>query len=223
MLNRTREIISKFLFNTQVKFEYPITAISTPTKSLIAFIDLEKIGENAENFKNPFGIIKTDVLLRIIDKIPNSDVKFEETDIVISNDRITQKIRKSPANIFLNVKKEAIDMIETSFHCNNEIDLSSEDLKDILDRAKLLGHDTLIIKKDLIITGRENGTELEDEAQTKIETKSDGEVKLSIANLNAVPTIDYKIKIFTNGDIRAVLMYPVDYPEVKVAVTEKLD
>ena len=39
---KTREIFKNFLINPQVKFEYPVTAIATPTKSMIVLVDLQK-------------------------------------------------------------------------------------------------------------------------------------------------------------------------------------
>jgi hypothetical protein len=104
----------------------------------------------------------------------------------------------------------------------NELAIDSSTLKDILSRAKLLGHDTLIIKEGKIVTGRENGTELEDESETIIETQGKGELKLNIIDLLKLPVLDYNIKIYTGNDIVLAVMYPLDYPEVKIVVSEKL-
>jgi len=222
MNSKTREILKSFLVNPQVKFEYPVTAIGTPTKSTIILIDLEKLDEDAANYEKPFGIIKTDVLLNVIDSIPDCEISHTDSDIIIKNDNVEQKIRKSPASIFMEIKKEAIKQVEEGFDVINSLQLSSEILKDILGRAKLLGHDTFIIKQNEIITGRENGNELEDESKTKISTEKDGEIKLNINDLLKLPTIDYNCKVYTNGDIKLIVLYPIDYPEVKVILTEKI-
>jgi len=218
----TRKILKSFLVNPQVKFEYPITAVATPTKSIIVLINLEQLGESEEDFKEPFGIIKTDVLLNVIDNIKDAEIEMTESDIIIKNDRVKQKIRKSPPNIFMEIKKESIKVVEETFNVINELIVTDELLKDILTRAKLLGHDTFIIKENKIVTGRENGTELEDESETIIETEKDGEIKLNINDLIKLPIIDYKVKVYTNGDIKLVVLYPLDHDEVKVVVSEKL-
>ena len=219
---KTREIFKNFLINPQVKFEYPVTAIATPTKSMIVLVDLQKSGELEEDFKEPFGIIKTDVLLNVIDLFNDPEIDLTGSDIVIKSEKSKQKIRKSPASIFMNVNKEAIKIVESDFEKINELAIDSSTLKDILSRAKLLGHDTLIIKEGKIVTGRENGTELEDESETIIETQGKGELKLNIIDLLKLPVLDYNIKIYTGNDIILAVMYPLDYPEVRIVVSEKL-
>ena len=94
MNSKTRENLKSFLVNPQVKFEYPVTAIGTPTKSTIILIDLEKLDENAANNEKPFGIIKTDVLLNVINSIPDCEISHTDSDIIIKNDNVEQKIRK---------------------------------------------------------------------------------------------------------------------------------
>jgi hypothetical protein len=220
--DRTRKILGNFLINSQVKFEYPITAISTPTKSMIVLVNLEELNEDENDFNPSFGIVKTDVLLSILNSIEDADIDMTDTDIIIKNDKVKQKIRKSPSNIFMDIKKESAKLVEETFDIINEVDISEEVLKDILTRAKLLGHDVLIIKENKIVTGRENGTELEDESETKVETSSNGEIKLNIVDILKLPILDYKFKVFTNEDIKLVIAYPIDYPEVKVILSEKL-
>jgi len=219
---RTRTLMKMFLFNPQVKFEYPITAISNQTKSLIAFIDLSKTGEEAEDFENPFGIIKTDVLLNVIDNIDEPEIEIDETDIIISNDKIKQKIRKSPANIFIDVNKDSLGLVENTFDLIGEVQISEEEFKDILKRAKILGHDTMVIEKDKIITGKENGNELEDESEIKIENDMNDKIVLNLNEVLKLPMIDYKFKFFTNGDIKLGIIYPIDFPEVKIVISEKI-
>jgi len=219
---KSREVIKKFLVNPSVKFEFPVTAIATPTKSIIALINLAELGENEENYKESFGIFKTDVLLNIINSIEDAEIEITESDIVIKNDIVTQKIRKSPANIFMNIKKDSINVVENSFDNINELLLTEELLKDILKRAKILGHTILKIEDNKIITGRENGTELEDETITKVETEKNGEIVLNISDILKLPVIDYKVKIYTNGEIKLAVFYPLDYNEVKVVVSEKI-
>jgi len=220
--DRTRKILKAFLVNPQVKFEYPVTAISTPTKSLIALINMEQLDEEEKDYNPSFGIIKTDVLLNILDSIEGADIEMTNTDIVIKNDKVKQKIRKSPANIFMEIKKESVNLVENTFDVINELTLDEETLEDILRRAKLLGHDTLIIQENKIITGRKNGNELEDESETFVQTEKDGKIILNIIDVLKLPLIDYKVKVFTNKDISLVIMYPMDYPEVKVILSEKL-
>jgi len=223
MINaKSRETIRKFLVNPSVKFEYPVTAIATPTKSIIVLIDLEKLGEKEENYEKSFGIFKTDVLLNVISSIEDAEIEINESDIVIKNDIVTQKIRKSPKDIFMNIKKNSINVVENSFDNINELLLTEELLKDILKRAKILGHTVLKIEDNKIITGRENGTELEDETITKIETEKDGKIVLNISDILKLPVIDYKVKIYTNGEIKLAVLYPLDYNEVKVVVSEKI-
>jgi hypothetical protein len=220
---KTRKILGGFLINPQVKFEYPVTAIATPTKSMIVLVDMEQLGENSEDFNPPFGIIKTDILLSVIDSIQDAEIEMTDSDIIIKNDTVKQKIRKSPANIFMEIKKESAKLVEDTFDVINEVDLSEEILGDILKRAKLLGHDTFVIKEGKIITGRENGNELEDESETIVSTNGNGEIKLNIIDILKIPVLDYKAKVYSNGDISLVILYPMDYPEVKVILSEKLN
>ena len=219
---RTRKILQGFLINPQVKFEYPITAISTPTKSMIVFINMKETGEKEEDFKEKFGIIKTDVLLSLLNNITDAEVISDNSNIIIKNDKIKQKIRKSPPNIFMDIRKESIDLVENTFKVINEFELSKDIFKNILSRAKLLGHDVLVIKENKIITGRENGKELEDESETLIETSNKGEIKLNIIDILKLPIIDYKFKIY-KGEVKLVIAYPKDFEEVKVVISERLN
>ena len=219
MLNeKTRMVLKGFLFNPQVKFEYPLTAISTSNKSIIAFIDMEELGE--EEFEE-FGIIKTDTLLNIIDTIEEPEIEMTDSDIVIKNERVTQKIRKAPTSIFMNINKGSLKMVEENFEKLNEITIDNVALQDILKRARILGHDTFIIDSNKIITGIQNGSELEDETITQFETNGEKEIKLNISDLLKLPKDDYEMIAYTNGDVKLMVVKP-SIPGVKVVISEKL-
>ena len=219
MLNeKTRQVLKGFLFNPQVKFEYPVTAISTPNKSIIAFIDMEKLGE--EDF-NPFGIIKTDVLLSVIDTIDDPEITFTDTDVEIKNDRVSQKIRKSPTEIFITINKESLKMVKENFEKVLEINMDEGTLDDILKRAKILGHDTFIFKENKVLTGVQNGSELEDETETSIASEGNGEIILNINDLYKLPKLGYNFKVYTDGDVKLLIANPA-IDGVEVVISEKL-
>jgi len=216
---KTREILKAFLINPQVKFTYPITTIMNIEKSVIAFIDMEALGE--DEFKE-YGIAKTDTLLALIDAIPNSEVEIGETDIVIKNEKTTQKFRKSPADLFLEAKTGVLKTIEESFDKTIELELDEKTLADTLKIAKLLGLDTLVLKDNKIITGRAVGDDLEDENVTEIEGSFNGEIKLNVNDIAKLPLMTYNIRVFTNGEHTVSFWESDKVAGVKVVISEKL-
>jgi len=216
---KTREILKAFLINPQVKFTYPITTIMNIEKSVIAFIDMEALGE--DEFKE-YGIAKTDTLLALIDAIPNSEVDIGETDIVIKNDKTTQKFRKSPADLFLEAKTAVLKTIEESFDKTIELELDEKTLADTLKIAKLLSLDTLVLKDNKIITGRAVGDDLEDENVTEIEGNFNGKIKLNVNDIAKLPLMTYHIRVFTNGEHTVSFWESDKVSGVKVVISEKL-
>jgi len=223
----TRTVIKSFLFNPAVKFQYPMTSILNAERSLIAFIDMEKLGE--EQFSD-FGIAKTDTLLSVIDAITESTVTIENDkdpeNITIKNSKTTQKIRKSSPDLFQEAKAETISMIRGSFDTVIEIDLMKEDLKDLVQISRMLSLDTLVLKDNKMVSGRASGNDMEDENITEIEGKFDsdnGSFKLDLTNLAKLPQMDYKLTVYHRADdnIKVAFLEP-DTTGVLVVVSEKL-
>jgi len=230
-LQTTRKIVKSFLTYPQVKFTYPITGITNNEKSLIVFIDMEKLGE--EEFKD-FAVSKTDMLLSIIDKIENiegnDNVEInldDDMDIVITSDKLNQKIRKSPINLFQNVNHKSVDLVKEQADKVIETKITKEELSSILDIAKTVQNDTLILKDNKVITGKLFNKTLENDNEFTLDNGTfESEIKLDINHFYKLPKIDYKIEVYElNKDgqnIRLAFLTPKDIDGVLVIISEKL-
>jgi hypothetical protein len=204
-----------------------MTSILNAERSLIAFIDMEKLGE--KSFSD-FGIAKTDTLLSVVDAIPDSCITLENEkdpeNITIENSKTTQKIRKSSPNLFQEAKPETISMIRGSFDTVIDIELKKEDLKDLVQISRMLSLDTLVLKDNKMISGRASGNDMEDESITSIEGTFDsdnGSFKLDLTNLAKLPQMDYKLTVYHRQDdnIKVAFLEP-DTNGVLVIISEKL-
>jgi len=227
-LKTTRKILKSFLTYPQVKFTYPMTGITNNEKSLIVFIDMEKLGE--EKFED-FAISKTDTLLNIIDTIEKSgDVEIDlnnETDIIIKNNKITQKIRKSPLNLFQDVNSKSIDVVRQTADKIIDCEVKGSELRDIIGISRMLGNDTMILKDNKIITGKSFNKTLENENEYILDNGTfEDDIRLSLEYISKLPILDYRIegfKIEKEGMVvKLVFLTPLEIDGVLVVISEMI-
>jgi len=215
----TRKIMKSFMINPMARLDYPITSLVSPNKSIIAFIDMEKLGE--EPFDS-FGTSRLDILLNIADTIKGSTLEFTDTDIIVKNDRVKQKVRKSSEDLFEQAKYEVLEHIETNMDKIADIDLDSQTLKEITTSAKMLGLDTMIVKEGKIITAKDFNGDLEDENEIKIEGEVKQETSFNVEDFFKIPNGNYSLKIYTNGDVSTAIITPEKIQQVKIVIAQKV-
>jgi len=185
--------------------QYPITNFNPADKSILAFLNLEELGE--EPFEK-FGIYKISEFLQLLDFYSDAEINLDGNVITIKNDITTQRYITTNENNLksFEVSSAIISKIEQSPLIGN-INLTSDDIERIKKISNLLSLSELGIsstESEIVFTIQADSSQFNTQTQNDNKTIMSGgateafELKIKMDSIQKLPVCDYTIEIHKN-------------------------
>jgi len=203
---------------------YPISSITNTDKSMIAFIDMEKLEGEFEEL----GLFHFSEFLSLVDFYENPEVSFKDGTITITADDGLQHYQTTPIQRLKSVDvpdkllkaMESIEPLAT-------VSVKSEDI----DRAKKIGSlakaDSFVINANedsasVIVCKIDDNGKISNDSEISLEGEASTPVKieLKLSNIDKLPSYDYSVKAIMNPKSKNfVTIWEADSAPIKIVVT----
>lgn len=235
MLSKNTQLVINQLkdITPSVIFSYPITGIRDPNKTIIAFIELDKLGD--EEFEE-FGVLQVRQFMDLL------SIAGEDSDISITNGIVHIESKDLKCKYLTN----DLDTLEANFRAkptmlaNVEKTPSASEFKltaQELDKIKKVS--TLLSLENFIVSSRNNKVSI-NVGNTSINNKSEGnefqvtinecvineecDVLLSINNVRKLPQSDYNVKIAKSANGNVIIRFVSDkIPGLTIFIATKTE
>lgn len=210
---------------------WPVTNFNPTDKSVIAFIDLEKLGE--PSFEQ-FGIYRISEFLQLLDYYDDASVSLDNNVITIKSDSTVQRYITTNENNLssFSVSPAILDKIsEAPLACS--IHVSKEEMDRIKKISNLLSLHELGIKSvngEIIFTIQADSNKSNIQAQNDNKTIMEGTsnedfaIAMKIESIQKLPNCDYNVEIHRNASSGNFITQwdAVDLP-IKIVVMPKAE
>lgn len=228
MLNKqTQKILSDLsTISTTAIISHPITGIQDIDRSIVAFINLEELGE--EKFEQ-FGLMNISEFLNVISLVDNADITMDNKIATIKNNATTTKYYTTDISIIEDAYGTIVAILD---NINNAFEAASFDISsEMLDKLKKT---TNILKlSDLVIKPENGGLELtltdsltSDSNSSKSivmgecndETMS---IVIDMNNIKKIPSGSYNVKVAKNPKSGSYITKwtSLDLPSLQIVVS----
>lgn len=229
MLNKQTQKILRDLttISTTAIVTHPITGIQDIDRSIVAFINVEDLGE--EVFED-FGLMNITEFLNIIDLVEDGDITMEDKIATIKNDNSTTKYYTTDISIIeesYGTKTAILDNIDKAVEAAT-FDISAEQL------SKLSKVSNAFKANDLVITPDGKGSLILDVTDsTKSDSNSmktviDGncsddamEIVIEMSNIKKIPGGSYSVRVAKNPKSGSYITKwtSLDLPSLQIVVS----
>lgn len=217
MLNKnTQAVVSQLRdIAPSVIFSYPITGIRDAAKTIIAFIELDKLGE--DEFKE-FGVIKVKEFMDLLNIAGDAESSIDNGVITIKSKDLKCKYITTDLDVLerdFRAKDSMLSKVEEA-PAASTFKITSQELDKIKKVSSLLGLENFIVSSkgdDVTVTV----------GNTSINTKSESnefslnlsnsnvveecDVLLGISNIKKLPSGDYDVKVAKSGNGSVIIRF----------------
>jgi len=204
MLNtETRALLKQVTkIGNSAVIRYPISTITNPHKSVIAFIDMSKL----ETKFDEFGLFYFSEFLSLVDFYKNPEVSYDNGTITINADDGVQHYQTTETNRLKSIdvppmlleKMESVDPV-------GKLGISAEDIE----RAKKIGSlaksDSFVIdvtktSSSVIICKIDDNGNISNDSGISVEGEAseDTKIELKLADIDKLPSYDYSVSLIKN-------------------------
>lgn len=197
-ISQLKDISDSFIFN------YPITGVKNASGTIVAFLDVEKLG--SEEFEE-FGIIKFKEFNDLIN-IAGTDANTKlDSGVIYIDGKMSFKYLTTDVSVLEENYKASLKMLEKTEQAKSAIEfrITAAELSQIKKAANILN------VEDLIISGEDGKVFIKTENSSQqssnrgilemsgASVSTDTQVILGMSNFKKLPDGDYKIKVAVNG------------------------
>lgn len=230
MLNtETQKTLSDLsAISTTAIITYPITGIQDIDRSIVAFINVEDLGE--EEFED-FGLMNITEFLNLASLIENADISIEDKIATIKNDNNeTSKYHTTDISIIeeaYGTNPAILDNIDKAPESAN-FDISVENLDKIKKTSGFLKVNDLVIAPDangnIVLDITDSKTKDSNSFKTTIDgtcTDTDMNIVIDMNNIKKIPSGNYNIKVAKNPRSGSYITKwtSLDKPSLKIVVS----
>jgi hypothetical protein len=205
MLNsNTQKILSDLTaISTTAIISHPVTGVQDIDRSIVAFINLEELGEEAFD---RYGLMNITEFLSLISLVDSPEIVIENRIATITNDYTTSKYYTTDISIIedaYGTNPAILENIDKAFEAAN-FDITSDQLD------KLKKTSGFLKVADLVVKPEGSGLVLDITDSTKTDTNSlkttimgtcndaDMVIVLDMNNIKKIPSGNYNIKVAKN-------------------------
>jgi len=225
----TRELLKALApISDSMILKYPITGINQVDKSIIAFLDLEKLGE--EEF-DTFGIYKIGEFLSLLDIYADSDISLADDVVTIQNSTTTQRYVTTHINNLeaFDIPTTVLDNISKAPKVA-EVTITKQELENIKKISNLLKLPDLTIETEnnelFAIVNNASQPGMNDN-KTKIGAAAiseDFKLVIDMNQISKLPSIEYDIEIAKNPKTGSyITLFKAKTIPLKIVVSVKPD
>lgn len=217
MLNKnTQAVVSQLRdISPSVIFSYPITGIRDASKTIIAFIELDKLGEN--EFEE-FGVIKCKEFMDLLSIAGEAESSIENGIITIKSKDLKCKYITTDLDVLerdFRAKETMLAKVEEAPSAST-FKITSQELDKIKKVSSLLGLENFVVssKSDkVVVTVGNTSINAKSESNefsmvlSESDVSEDCDVLLSISNVKKLPSGDYDVKIAKSANGAVIIRF----------------
>jgi hypothetical protein len=228
MLNKETQKILRDLTNisTTAIVTHPITGIQDIDRSIVAFINLEDLGE--EVFED-FGLMNITEFLNIIDLVDDADITMKDKIATIKNDISTTRYYTTDISIIeesYGTKTAILDNIEKATE-SATFDISAEQLSKLNKVSNAIKANDLVIRVEdgsLVLDVTDSTKSDSNNMKTIIEgecSDTDMEIIIDMNNIKKIPGGSYTVKVAKNPKSGSYITKwtSLDLPSLQIVVS----
>lgn len=228
MLNKSVQKILSDLSNisTTAIISHPITGIQDIDRSIVAFINLEEMGEDA--FET-FGLMNINEFLNVVSLVDNADISMNNKIALIKNDSNTTKYYTTDISIIeeaYGTKVAILDNINNAIEAAN-FDITSEMLDKLKKTMITLKLFDLVIKPEnggLSLNVTDNQTSDSNTSKTIIMGEcqdTDMSLVIDMNNIKKIPSGSYNVRVAKNPKSGSYITKwtSLDLPSLQIVVS----
>jgi hypothetical protein len=229
MLNKDTQKILRDLstISTTAIVSHPITGIQDIDRSIVAFINVEDMGE--AEFED-FGLMSISEFLNVIDLVDDADIEIENRIATIKNSSTTTKYYTTDISIIeeaYGTKPAILDNIDKAIEAAT-FEISAEQLSKLGKTSNALKVNDLVIRPN-----KDGGLELDITDSLKSDSNtmktiidgecqdSDMEIVIDMNNIRKIPGGSYSIRVAKNPKSGSYITKwtSLDLPSLQIVVS----
>jgi len=225
--NETQKILSDLsTISTTAIVSHPITGVQDIDRSIVAFINVEELGE--DKFDD-FGLMNINEFLNLISYVDGAEIDIKDRIATIKNDAQNAKYYTTDISIIeeaYGTNPAILENISKAFEAAN-FDVSAEQLSKL---SKISGS---LKVNDLVVYPQDGGIVLDVTDSTKTDTNSlkttimgecnddDMKIVIDMNNIKKIPGGNYNIKVAKNPKSGSyiTLWTSQDLPSLQIVVS----